>query len=77
VIALVEEIIEEYFRRLRHMDIQKSDRERFFKALSKEQQVNLVVAATDCYGRSSNHFSIEQTLNEMIDLILGLRGESE
>lgn len=48
-------------------------RKEFFSTLTKEQQVNLTISATDCYARSSNHGSIEQALNEMLDLILGLR----
>jgi hypothetical protein len=38
----------------------------------KEQQVALTISATCCYARSSNHGSIEQALNEMLDLILAL-----
>lgn len=64
------------------MDIQKGDkltvfyaiaRKRLFESLSIEQQIDLITSATDCYARSSNHGSIEQALNEMIDLLLKLK----
>ena len=64
------------------MDIQKGDkltvfyaiaRKRLFESLSNEQQIDLITSATDCYARSSNHGSIEQALNEMIDLLLNLK----
>ncbi len=47
-------------------------RKEFFSRLDNEMQVNLIISATDCYARSSNHGSIEQALNEMLDLIVTL-----
>jgi hypothetical protein len=45
-------------------------RKEFFSRLSDKQQVNLIIAAT---ARSSTLGSIEESLNEMLDVVLALR----